>query len=444
MKTMRILVVLAMAIWFEGLCAAPVVSGVPWWDQNGKAVNAHGICVVEDNGTFYMFGEWKSDESNAFPGYGCYSSKNLADWRFEGVALPLQKDGILGPDRVGERPKVFKTKSGKWIMLAHADNLFYKDPSVALAVAESPAGRYEVIGSLADQNGKIKNWDLGIFTDDDGETYLLGTHGKIWRMSSDGLSATRIKCELKNDDGTAAKGGESPCMLKKDGIYWLFYSHLTSWERNDNFVFRAASIEGPWIYKGNFAPEGTLTWNSQCSFILKYRDGHIYMGDRWSFPHQASAATQVWQPFSFDSDCKPSLGEYVEAWDVETFGKVAMKSQTLWQGNWEADEKGKALKIPFCGGRIAVRADTRPDAGYGRISIKTSSGETLRSDIVDFYAKKPIDGQLVWISPVIAAGEYILEIEPNGDHPEWSDKRKTHYGSTVNTIRVARVESVQL
>lgn len=82
-----------------------IVNGVPWFDQNGNTVNAHGACIVKENGKYYLFGEWKSDTSNSFPGFSCYSSDNLSDWEFRRVVLPMQKDGILGPERVGERCK---------------------------------------------------------------------------------------------------------------------------------------------------------------------------------------------------------------------------------------------------------------------------------------------------------------------------------------------------
>ena len=45
-----------------------VCNGIPWFDNNGDIVNAHGACIVEDNGRYYLFGEWKSDQSNAFRG----------------------------------------------------------------------------------------------------------------------------------------------------------------------------------------------------------------------------------------------------------------------------------------------------------------------------------------------------------------------------------------
>ena len=76
------------------------------------------------------------------------------------------------------------------------------------------------------------------------------------------------------------------------------YSNLTSWERNDNFYFTSKDIRGPWKRQGNFCPKGSLTYNSQCTFVLPIVNGvdttFMYMGDRWSYPHQASSATQVW------------------------------------------------------------------------------------------------------------------------------------------------------
>lgn len=79
--------------------------------------------------------------------------------------------------------------------------------------------------------------------------------------------------------------GESPAMLKKDGTYYWLSSQTTSWERNDNMYWTSKSLSGPWEYRGEFCPKGSLTWNSQCSFVLPLENGSfMYMGDRWSFP----------------------------------------------------------------------------------------------------------------------------------------------------------------
>ena len=65
-----------------------VNNGIPWFDDRGEIVNAHGACIVEENGRYYLFGEYKSDKSNAFPGFSCYSSDDLVNWRF-GIRLPI-------------------------------------------------------------------------------------------------------------------------------------------------------------------------------------------------------------------------------------------------------------------------------------------------------------------------------------------------------------------
>src|SRR5688500_19213512 len=68
-----------------------------------------------------------------------------------------------------------------------------------------------------------------------------------------------------------------------------------------------------------FIRTGTLTWNSQTTFVLPIEGSkettYMFMGDRWSFPKQASAATYVWQPLTI-SGTSLSMPTYQEAWQV--------------------------------------------------------------------------------------------------------------------------------
>ena len=147
LTTLAIITTITMAAQTDDPFLTSIINGVPWTDDHGKPVNAHGACIVEENGKYYLFGEWKSDTTNAFPGFACYSSTDLVNWKFERVALPLQKEGLLGPNRVGERPKVMRCpKTGEYIMLAHTDDMRYKDPQVGLAVAKEITGPYTFIG----------------------------------------------------------------------------------------------------------------------------------------------------------------------------------------------------------------------------------------------------------------------------------------------------------
>ena len=198
-------------------------NGMPWFDEHGNIVNAHGACIVEEKGRYYLFGEWKSDESNAFPGFSCYSSDDLVNWKFERIVLTVQPDGILGPNRVGERVKVMKCPStGEFVMFMHADDMGYKDPYIGYATCKTINGEYQLQGPLLYQGKPVQRWDMGTFQDTDGKGYLLIHHGPIYRLSDDYQS---IEMEVAHVKGS----GESPAMFKKDGIYYMLYSNLTSW-----------------------------------------------------------------------------------------------------------------------------------------------------------------------------------------------------------------------
>ena len=291
-------------------------SGVPWYDQNGRIVSARGAGVIREGGRHYLFGEFKQDHGNAFVGFACYSSPDLVNWTFESVALPAQTDGRLGPGRVGERPKVMKCPAtGEFVMYMHTDDARYRDPAVGYATSPSITGPYIFRGPLLFNGAVVKKWDMGVFQDDDGSGYLITHSGNLYALADDYKSVTR---QVVKD---MTPGCESPAIFKRDGLYYWLGSGLTAWERNDNYYFIAASLAGPWERQGVFAPEGTLTWNSQTTFVLPVVGSetttYMFMGDRWAHPRQNSAATYVWQPLRFDAAGKISLPTFHPGWRVD-------------------------------------------------------------------------------------------------------------------------------
>lgn len=412
-----------------------IVNGVPWFDQNGKIVNSHGSCIVKDGRRYWLFGEYKSDSTNAFPGFGCYSSADLATWRFERIVLPVQKDGILGPNRVGERVKVMHCpKTGKYVMLMHADNMGYTDPHIGVAIADSINGDYKLLGTLQYKGQPIKRWDMGTFQDTDGRGYLLIHHGPIYRLSDDYLSVDTMVANIQGM-------GESPTMFRKGNTYYMLTSNLTSWERNDNYYFTAPSIEGPWTRRGLFCPEGTLTWNSQCTFVYPQvvgaNDTPMYMGDRWSSPRQGSAATNVWLPMKVDS-LKLSIPEYMQAWDANSFKPVEILKgkEKVFDETWASHTKGDSLSVSFTGTQAAVCGPTGKDCGYALVSITDSKGQTVHSSLVDFYSNVPFPSSIRIITPQMPRGKYKVTIEATGTQPNWSDKHGNKFGATDCFIRV--------
>lgn len=413
-----------------------ITSGVAWFDQNNKEVNAHGGCVVKEGDKYYLFGEYKSDTINAFSGFSCYSSPDLINWTFEKIVLPVQKDGLLGPSRIGERVKVMKSPStGEFVMYMHCDDLKYNDPHVGYATSKTINGDYQFQGDLLHNGKYLRKWDLGTFQDTDGKGYLLTHEGFIYELSKDYKSVKNI---VVSD---IAKGGESPAMLKsKDLYYWLF-SNKTSWERNDNYYLTSKNLAGPWENKGTFAPEGSLTWYSQCSFVFPLITNaqdtlHIYMGDRWSYPRQGSAATQVWLPVSIENG-KMSVPRFLESWypDNNGYQLTAFNDRPTDNNRFVSNEKGTSITVPFKGRRIAIRGISKNTGGYARVTLKNKKNDLIINTIVDFYSKIEIES-LKFVSPLLPINNYMVTIEVMGEHGVWYKKDGTQFGSTDNYITI--------
>ena len=426
-------------------------SGIPWFDDKGNTVSAHGANIVKENGRYYLFGERHDDTSNAFVGFNCYSSVDLYNWKFERIALPQQQSGKLGPKRVGERPKVMKCPStGEYVMYMHVDTLGYVDQFVGYATAKNITGPYTFHGPLLFDGKPIKKWDMGTFQDKDGSGYVLVHGGDIYKLNDDYKS---ISEQLNK---AFEQGFESPAIFHKDSLYYFLGSDLTGWERNDNYYFTSTSLKGPWTKRGFFAPQSTLTWNSQTTFVLPIEGTkettYMFMGDRWSFPKQTSAATCVWQSFTI-SGCNISLPEYKEAWKVDqktgvvssaiVTGKtiVATDQQLIYSGNWKQDtlairsshEKGDSFSITVKTTQVGIYGLARPDGGYASIVIRNSKGKIVLTSSIDMYSKYPVV-LLKFLTPVLKKDTYTIIVTVLGEKWWWKEKSGRLSGSRGNFV----------
>src|SRR5207253_9057282 len=108
-------------------------------------------------------------------GVSCYSSKDLAHWKYEGVALsPVAGDpnNDLDTSRVIERPKViYNARTKKFVMWMHIDKNDYSYSQSGVAVSDHPAGPYKYLCSVK-PNGNMSR-DMTVFQDDDNKAYLI-------------------------------------------------------------------------------------------------------------------------------------------------------------------------------------------------------------------------------------------------------------------------------
>lgn len=346
-----------------------IYPGQLWNDNRGVHINAHGGGVLYHKGTYYWFGEHKAENtSSALVGVTCYSSKNLADWKYRGVALEVSDTPGSDIERgcVLERPKViYNAKTKKFVMWFHLElkGKGYAAARYGVAVSDSPAGPYRFLRSGRVLPGKhsvdmtpqfiatmdtlnadnYKEWwtptwrdaiKKGLFFKRDfaggqmarDQTVYVDDDGKAYHIYSSEDNLTLQIAEL-TDDYTAhsgkfarmAAGGqnEAPAILKRNGKYWMITSGCTGWAPNEARMFSADNIMGPWTQYPSpcVGPNAKKTFGGQSTYILKTQKGqYIFMADIWR-PKNPIDARYVWLPIRFNGEVP--VVEWQDAWDIK-------------------------------------------------------------------------------------------------------------------------------
>jgi len=345
--------------------------GQIWPDNNGVHINAHGGGILKVGDIWYWYGEHKIEGTagnRAHVGFHCYSSKDLYNWKDEGIALSVSDDpeSDISAGKVLERPKViYNAKTGKYVMWFHLErDPQYTDGRTGIAIADKPQGPFtylrctratpqcwpinvedfhkgpvaeglEDVTNLAEgQEPDVVNTlgrdfvkgqhsrDMTLFVDDDGTAYHI--------CSSESNSTLHIN-EL-NDDYTDFTGKymrifpgrklEAPAIFKHSGRYYMMMSGCTGWAPNPAHSAVADSIWGPWEEIGNpcVGEDCETTFHSQSTYFITLNDDSIiYMGDRWC-PDNAIDGRYVWLPVEFNSDGTFSL-KWMDQWDLSNFRK---------------------------------------------------------------------------------------------------------------------------
>jgi hypothetical protein len=325
-------------------CAGPVgtlsgalATGIAFMDTDGERVNAHGGGIILEGDTYYMHGEMFSSTSTAnnFVGFSMYSSKDLATWKNEGIILPTQASGELGPNRKGERPHIIKCPStGEYVLYAHAASEDYQtDKEVVYATSATVNGKYAYQGPLKSGTGAFAvHSDMSAYADETG-AYVLTESGHVYTLAEDCHSWVSDKTygQVNGDSG----GVESPTVFKADGTYYWIGSYKTGWRANNNFYSTAPAMTGPWTYQGFIAPvadpsdrlSDERTWLSQSTWVQPIvgcsGTTYVYWGDHWDGNQDTTApgrhnylAGHVFQPLVFEG-IKISMPKYRATWKLD-------------------------------------------------------------------------------------------------------------------------------
>ncbi|WP_294606755.1 glycoside hydrolase family 43 protein [uncultured Bacteroides sp.] len=341
-----------------------IVSCEVWKDTDGNVINAHGGGILFNNGRYYWYGEHRpSSGFTTQVGVTCYSSADLRNWKYEGVALAVSDE--VGSDIekgcIIERPKViYNQKTGKFVMWFHLElkGKGYGPSRAGVAVSETPAGPYRFVRSgrvnpgiyplnmtreerqltwnpetyewwtpkwreavdkgmfvKRDLEGGQMSRDMTLFVDDDGKAYHIYSSEEnltlhIAELADDYLSHTGKYIRI-------FPGGhnEAPALFKKDGTYWMIASGCTGWKSNEARLMTASSILGKWSQLSNpcVGEDAKITFGGQSTYVLPLAgSGYIFMADMWR-PESLQDSRYIWLPIHFDEKGIPYI-EWVSKW----------------------------------------------------------------------------------------------------------------------------------
>jgi len=326
-----------------------------WQDDRGEHINAHGGGILFYEGKYYWFGEHKGERTNdALVGVTCYSSSDLYNWKYEGVALKVSDDPAsdIVSGCIIERPKViYNAQTGKFVMYFHLEmkGQGYNAARVGIAVSDKVTGDYTFLRSLRPNKGvfpqnmteeqrkatvlpsDFKDWwtpewykatndgmfirrdidggqmsrDMTLFVDDDGKAYHIYASEEnltlhIAELSDDYLNYTGSYVRI-----APAGHNEAPAIFKQDGKYFMITSGCTGWNPNAARLFSATHIFGPWTQHPNpcTGADSALTYHGQSTFIFPVqgkKDAFIFMADRWT-PRRPINGRYIWLPIRFNN-----------------------------------------------------------------------------------------------------------------------------------------------
>jgi len=322
------------------------------------------------NDAYYWFGEHKESWKScvAMVGVHVYSSKDLYNWKDEGIALEMLDNEIsmLQKASVLERPKViYNKKTRKFVMWFHHElkDQGYKAALTGVAVSNNVTGPYQYINSfrihpkvwaknftkqqqrkaalVTDEELEKKpkridglfmyrdfekgqmSRDMTLFVDDDEQAYHITASEEnqtflISKLSDDYLSLTDEYVRV-----LPGEANEAPAIFKKDGKYFMFSSHTTGWASNPGRLAVSDNMMQGWKSMGNpcrgTEEENKTTFRSQSTYVLPIngkKDAFIFIGDRW-VPDNLIDSRYIWLPIQFEKGL-PILKWY-DFWNLNCF-----------------------------------------------------------------------------------------------------------------------------
>lgn len=326
-----------------------------WKDTNGNFIYSQGGGAIKVGDTWYWYGvKYRGAVTYAanptgkngdigFMGVTCYSSKDLVNWKDEGLALEPNQAGGGWFGRVGV---VYNAKTRMYVLAGQGSS-----PSGAygeyFATSPTPDGPFKFNNVQTDLSFFVNGGtgDQTTFQDDDGKAYVICSNvegrSNLYvapLRESDFLAIERTPTRIFR-----GKGREGNAMFKMDGTYYFCSSDLHGWNTSQTYCVSSKNILGP--YGAEFVMPGTerdFSHVTQTGFFLAVKGTKgsfvINAGDRWSDFAGNGLGFNQWVPMTLENG-KPKFHSLSE-WKLDAVtGEWAVGQGNNWVLNptFEAD-----------------------------------------------------------------------------------------------------------
>lgn len=194
------------------------------------------ILLSEKTGKYYIY-----STTDGFPGWGgtyytCYSSDNLRDWKYEGVALDAATESIPWADGNLWAPAIEEKKINgkyKYFLYFSAKPKGGEAKQIGVAVADSPTGPFQADSTAMITKspvGRGQQIDVDVFTDPvSGKPYLYWGNGYMAgaELNPDMRSIKEETITVMTPEGGTLQDyryREAPYVFWRDGVYYFMWS----------------------------------------------------------------------------------------------------------------------------------------------------------------------------------------------------------------------------
>jgi hypothetical protein len=333
---------------------AVIENDVFWKDTAGHLICSQGGGVLKVNDTYYWYGvnypgaaAYAGDGATG-PGMGfrsvtCYSSADLAHWKFEGDALARDQ---VGGGWFGRLGVVYHAKTKKYVMIAQGNAPSRGGSGQYFATSDTPTGpfKFNNVQNVSQMFVNGGTGDQTTFQDDDGKAYVIASNVKgrshlyVAPLRAGDFLALEPPTEI-----ASGKGREGNCMFKYKGRYYFCSSDLHGWNASPTHVISATNILGPYgkelLMTGSDLDFSHVT---QTGFFFTVNGTKqttvIFAGDRWSDFGGNGIGYNQWVPLSFDKE-QPVFNS-MSQWEIDVKTgewKVGLGNNYILNPSFEAD-----------------------------------------------------------------------------------------------------------